>query len=69
MPAQVVLTPTCAACISAKAKADSLSHLYYYVECVFEFLNQNNDEKIFGKFVNDFYFFNDAFKNIHKIGI
>ena len=31
--------------------------------------NKNNDEKIFGSFVNDFHFFNDAFKNIHKIGI
>ena len=36
---------------------------------LYEFLYKNNDEKIFGKFVNDFYFFNDAFKNIHKIGI
>ena len=36
---------------------------------LYEFLNKNNDENIFGTYVNDFYFFNDAFKNIHKIGI
>ena len=55
--------------ISSKFILEIIDQFTRLRKFLYEFLNQNNDEKIFGKFVNDFYFFNDAFKNIHKIGI
>ena len=55
--------------ISSKFILEIIDQFTRLRKFLYEFLNQNNDEKIFDKFVNDFYFFNDAFKNIHKIGI
>ena len=55
--------------ISSKFILEIIDQFTRLRKFLYEFLNKNNDEKIFDKFVNDFYFFNDAFKNIHKIGI
>ena len=55
--------------ISSKFILEIIDHFTRLRKFLYEFLNKNNDENIFGTYVNDFYFFNDAFKNIHKIGI
>ena len=55
--------------ISGKFILEIIDHFTRLRKFLCEFLNKNNDENIFGTYVNDFYFFNDAFKNIHKIGI
>ena len=42
--------------ISSKFILEIIDQFTRLRKFLYEFLNQNNDEKIFGKFVNDFYF-------------
>ena len=49
--------------ISSKFILEIIDQFTRLRKFLYEFLNKNNDEKIFGTFLDDFYLFNDAFRN------
>ena len=69
IPPDNVSTGNLVAEIASKFVLEIIDQFTRLRKFLYEFLNKSNDEKIFSTFVNDFHFFNDAFKNIHKIGI